>query len=686
MSKTRFLKNMITPTKVEPSETHEQAVASGVWSLHDQYEANRGGLWPEAGVTNPSTLVENNFACTCYTGDGQDNRVLTTGIDLANNKGLIWLKSRLVGQNHILVDTINGAGKQLNSAQNDVQESQATTVKSFTTTGVTLGTHDRVNDGDDDEDLYVAWTFKAAPNFFDVVTYTGTGSARTVAHSLGSAPGSIWIKNLGVDDSWAVYHRANTDAPETDYLILDTEAETADSDAWWNDTAHTSSVFTVGTDHSVNADGENYVAYLFGHTTGSDSMIQCGGYTGNNNAVGTAVDLGFDPQWLFIRHTNQNGESTHIFDSIRGVPTGGKDVFTAANANQDEQTGADKIKFTASGFQLTRANSDLNGSGGKYVYIAVRSPMMKTYTDPTDVFAVDSGNNATASPFEGYTAGFPVDMWIAKLDKTNGSYSNEIIDRVRGATRNVKHVLEIESAAAEDDSFDGGYHLRLDSNTGINHASAQNLPNGIAWMWRRAKGYFDIVCYTGTGSAKTEAHQLGVVPEMMWVKCRSNGSCDWRIFEGADATNYLRFQGNEGSLDNAEFWNDTMPTASVFTVGTNDEVNGDGRTYVAYLFASLTGVSKIGRVDHSGSSTDVDCGFSSGSRFVMLKRTDSDQGTADWYIWDSVRGIASGNDPYMFFNTTGAQVTNTDLIDPLSSGFQISGDMTDGTYLFYAIA
>ena len=205
-------------------------------------------------------------------------------------------------------------------------------------------------------------------------------------------------------------------------------------------------------------------------------------------------------------------------------------------------------------------------------------------------------------------------------------------------------------------------------------------------MWRRAKGYFDIVCYTGTGSAKTEAHQLGVVPEMMWVKCRSNGSCDWRIFEGADATNYLRFQGNEGSLDNAEFWNDTMPTASVFTVGTNNEVNGDGRTYVAYLFASLAGVSKIGRVDHSGSSTDVDCGFSSGSRFVMLKRTDSDQGTADWYIWDSVRGIASGNDPYLFFNTTDAQVTNTDLIDPLSSGFQISGDMTDGTYLFYAIA
>ena len=88
-------------------------------------------------------------------------------------------------------------------------------------------------------------------------------------------------------------------------------------------------------------------------------------------------------------------------------------------------------------------------------------------------------------------------------------------------------------------------------------------------------------------------------------------------------------------------------------------------------------------MDHSGSSTDVDCGFSSGARFVLLKRTDA---TGGWYIWDSVRGIVAGNDPYLLLDTTAANVTNTDLIDPLASGFQISGDFTDGNYIVYAIA
>ena len=116
---------------------------------------------------------------------------------------------------------------------------------------------------------------------------------------------------------------------------------------------------------------------------------------------------------------------------------------------------------------------------------------------------------------------------------------------------------------------------------------------------------------------------------------------------------------------------------------TGSNFNGNGITYIMYLFSTLAGVSKVGSVTHSGSSTDVDCGFSAGARFVLIKRIDD---TGDWYIWDSVRGIIAGNDPYLFLNTTAATVTNTDLIDPLASGFQISGDFTDGDYVFYAIA
>ena len=102
------------------------------------------------------------------------------------------------------------------------------------------------------------------------------------------------------------------------------------------------------------------------------------------------------------------------------------------------------------------------------------------------------------------------------------------------------------------------------------------------------------------------------------------------------------------------------------------------------MFATLAGISKVGTFSHTnGSSTDVDCGFSSGSSFVIVKRTDS---TGDWYVWDSARGIVSGNDSYMVLNTDAAENTSYDYIDTLNSGFQIASGFTTGSYMFYAIA
>ena len=177
----------------------------------------------------------------------------------------------------------------------------STGLNSFDNDGFTLGAAVANGSGIYGGD-YASWTWRKAPKYFDIVTYTGSGSAKTVAHSLGSAPGMIIIKNRDVTDPWAVYHRANTAAPQTDYLVLNTTAATVDSAAWWNDTAPTSSVFTVGTDHSVNANGENYVAYLFAHNDGDggfgpdgdQDIIKCGSYTGNGSSSGLEIDLGFE--------------------------------------------------------------------------------------------------------------------------------------------------------------------------------------------------------------------------------------------------------------------------------------------------------------------------------------------------------------------------------------------------------
>jgi hypothetical protein len=117
--------------------------------------------------------------------------------------------------------------------------------------------------------------------------------------------------------------------------------------------------------------------------------------------------------------------------------------------------------------------------------------------------------------------------------------------------------------------------------------------------------------------------------------------------------------------------------------------NNSGGTYVAYLFATVAGVSKVGSYTGTGATQTIDCGFTGGARFVLIKRTDS---TGDWYVWDSARGIVSGNDPYLLLNSTAAEVTNTDYVDTFAAGFEISStapaaiNANGGTFIFLAIA
>jgi hypothetical protein len=304
--------------------------------------------------------------------------------------------------------------------------------------------------------------------------------------------------------------------------------------------------------------------------------------------------------------------------------------------------------------------------------MAIRNPMMATITDATEVFAVDI---RTSSEGEGkYVSGFPVDFSLANnYDASGNTFAGTRLTNTHLQT----NATTTQSSSATD------YDWEYTDGVGIGEDGAffGGSTNNINWMWKRAKGYFDTVAYTGTGSALNVSHSLAVAPEMMWIKNR--GVADpWAVYYG-DNTDYLILDTTAATADDAAWWNDTSPTDSVFTVNTDHSVNSSGEFYVAYLFATLAGVSKVGTVTHSGSSTDVDCGFTAGSRFVILKRTDA---TGPWHVWDSLRGIIAGNDPYLVLDDHAAPVTDTDLIDPLASGFQISGDFTDGDYIFYAIA
>jgi len=186
----------------------------------------------------------------------------------------------------------------------------------------------------------------------------------------------MMIKNRDAADGWAVYHGANTAAPATDYLVLNTTAATVDAATYWADTAPTSSVFTVHDAHNVNADGETYVAYVFADVEGYSKM---GGYTSNGNVDGAFVNLGFRPAWVMFKQTTSADNSQwFIYDSTRAPRNVIGDVGLAANLNETEglsswgpNTTGQVVDFLSNGFKVrTTATSGFNVNGGSMIYMA----------------------------------------------------------------------------------------------------------------------------------------------------------------------------------------------------------------------------------------------------------------------------------------------------------------------------
>jgi hypothetical protein len=171
---------------------------------------------------------------------------------------------------------------------------------------------------------------------------------------------------------------------------------------------------------------------------------------------------------------------------------------------------------------------------------------------------------------------------------------------------------------------------------------------------------------------------------------RRDTTGNWNVYSSTlGATKYMLLNSDYYEVTATSIWNDTAPTSSVFTVGTFGGVNASGGTYVSYLFATCPGVSKVGSYTGTGTTQQINCGFTAGSRFVLIKRTDYD---GDWYVWDSARGIVAGNDPYLLLNSTAAEVTSTDYIDTAATGFEISStapaaiNANGGSFIFFAVA
>lgn len=630
-------------------------------------------------VSGDAVYVEDVFSTYVYTGDGSSGRYVTNNIDLSGKGGMVWIKNRSA-DGHVISDTARGGNGNpipyLQSNQTSAETVTTTAVDSFYGSGFLVNTNSSVNASGYN---YASWTFRKQKKFFDVLTYTGTGGSQTINHNLGSTPGCIIVKCTSAGStSWYVYHRSLNDNSGNPYfLVLNTTAAQDTGGGVWG--TPTSTQFTV---QYPNASGQTYVAYLFAHDaggfglTGTDNVISCGSFTtdGSGNAT---VSLGYEPQWLMVKRTNSAG-SWEMVDCMRGWNQTQYQLLAANLSNAESATGAFGFP-TATGFQFVNG---WQAPSSPYIYIAIRRGPMKVPTDGTTVFtpATRTGTGATAN----ITNGFVTDLVISQARGNVGS-DPSTFDRLRGATIR----LRPDSIGAELTATDSltsfasmtGVTVGADSSTqSINWSGTGGTY--VTWSFQRAPSFFDEVCYTGDGTLTPINHNLTVVPELIIYK-RRNATQDWWVVD------YVRDKVGKLNLTDAFTNANTSPNYLVNATTMVPYLNTSGLTYVAYLFATCAGVSKVGSYTGTGTTQQINCGFAAGARFVMIKRTDS---TGDWYVWDSARGIVAGNDPYLLLNSTAAEVTSTDYVDTYAAGFELTStapaaiNASGGTYIFLAIA
>ena len=336
------------------------------------------------------------FNTVLYSGNSSTQAITGVGFQ----PDAVWAKTKSTTYNHQLCDSVRGVHEMIRPNTSDAEGTYTDALTSFDSDGFTTGSEGNWNETGQ---TYVAWNWKAgttavpsggtitptacsfsATAGFGIYAYAGNSTAgATIAHGLGAVPAFIICKRLNSTGNWSTYQHKNTAAPETEYLLLNTTAATAD-DLVWNDTAPTSSVYSLGNDGSVNT-GFNYVSYVW---TGIQGFSKFGAYEGNGNADGTFVYTGFRPAWIMNKRTNSTA-AWKVHNNKVPLTNGNVcNLGLSANTNAAESAvdGPDRqLDFLSNGFKWRATDTDVNYNGSDYIYCAfAESPLVNSEGVPSN--------------------------------------------------------------------------------------------------------------------------------------------------------------------------------------------------------------------------------------------------------------------------------------------------------------
>jgi len=365
--------NFVDGQALTPSDFGEYDTTTGVWKPKE-YTGTYGtnGFYLPFKETQQAT----GFNTVLYTGTGATQSISNVGF----SPDLVWLKSRSSGtDNHFVTDSVRGATKTIYTNLTLAEGSVANGLTSFNSNGFTIGTQNQINTNGNN---FVAWCWDAGSSTvsntdgtitssvranpatgFSVVTYTGTGAVGTVGHGLGIAPSMVIVKNRDVASDWRVWHSGLSGSNYYVSLNL-TDAEATSNGLFGT---HTSSIISLQSGTTVNGSGNGMVAYCFAEVAGYSKF---GSYTGNGSTSGPTVTTGFRPAFVLIKRTDV-ADNWHIVDNTRSPDGTFNDVLRAnlSNAESANNTGFN-ITYNDTGFTLANTNSELNASGGTYIYMA----------------------------------------------------------------------------------------------------------------------------------------------------------------------------------------------------------------------------------------------------------------------------------------------------------------------------
>ena len=703
-SKNGIYQNSSNPTTgTNPAFSNVSGTVFPVWAGYNTSTVHTCNFGQREFLYPPGTYSASAYFNTVlWTGDNNDDRSITVGFQ----PDLVWYKRRNLSASHLLFDSVRGATKALSSNNTTTENTEANALQAFETNGFQVGSDANSNSSSYN---YVAWCWKAGGTAssnpdgsitasvsasdaagFSVVKFEGNNTAgASVGHGLSTAPSFIITKNIDNSSAyWATYIASAGKSKK--FYINDNQAP--DAAANWLDVSDSTITWNQTDVNNVNTNNNTFICYCWAEKTG---VSKFGSYTGNGSTDGPLIsDLGFAPALVVIKKDSSASEWA-VYDSARGDNT----QLRWDAPDQDNTNSAVNVRLTNNGFKIETSDSAQNGDGALYYYMA----WARASSTDEDFKSLNTANLPAPDIKDGskyfntviYTGASPSDKAVTGvgfqpsftwIKARTQAYSHALYDAVRGATKE----LHSDTNDQEDTDTNGLKSFDSDGFT-VGSDGEVGDPTGtrVAWNWLAGgsgssntngsitstvsvspSGGFSIVSYTAENAVRTVGHGLGVAPKFIIVKDREATS-NWAVYhESMGNTKAIYLDVNLKNDTNSGYWNNTSPTSTVFTIGTNTRTGGSTNDYIAYCFAEVEGYSKMGSYTGNGSSDGpfIYTGFR--PAFILFKNY-AGGSEQSWTILDNTRDTYNAVQKTIYPDVNNAEDGTVSNVDFCANGFKL---------------